>query len=198
LTEDQVTALWRKAQRKPAYYVGFIVTLPDNIPEPAAAHPLSASSALGELADSGNPLAALMQRVLDAPGQAFLKTALRILEKPSNQEVVNISLDAIADFFSAARPEGRIDATLEALQGEAEQWSETDESVRALRAVAGLTPDKLLALRVLSGLSYGVVRPVFGDSTAIGSLMRKKLLPVAGPLRELLESLRADQSPGSP
>jgi hypothetical protein len=192
LTDDEIAGLWRKAQRKPAYYVGFIVTRPDDIPEPTTAHPLSTDAALGELVDAGNAVAALMQRVLAAPGQAFLKTVLRIFEKPSNQDVVNLSLDAVAVYFSAARPEGRIDATLDALRDEATTWLETDEGVRALGEVDGLSADQLVALRVLSGLGYGVVRPVFGDSTAIGSLMRKKLVPVAEPLRAMLESLRTD------
>ena len=48
----------------------------------------------------------------------------------------------------------------------------------------------VLAMRVLSGLSYGVVRPVFGDSTAIGSLMRRKLEPLFAPLRGHVDRLR--------
>jgi hypothetical protein len=53
----------------------------------------------------------------------------------------------------------------------------------------GLAPSHLVALRVLSGLSYGIVRPVFRDSTAIGSLMRRKLQPVMTPLGVHLASL---------
>ena len=34
---------------------------------------------------------------------------------------------------------------------------------------------RVRAMRLLSGLSYGVVRPVLRDSTAIGTLMRRKL-----------------------
>ena len=48
---------------------------------------------------------------------------------------------------------------------------------------------ELKALYLLSGLGYGVVRPVFSKTDAIGSLMRKKLEPVFAPLRIRLESL---------
>jgi len=35
---------------------------------------------------------------------------------------------------------------------------------------------EVAAIRLLSGLGYGVLRPVLRDSTAIGSLMRRKLV----------------------
>jgi len=47
------------------------------------------------------------------------------------------------------------------------------------------------AIRVLSGLSYGVVRQVFSGTTAIGSLMRRKLEPVMAPLTGYLDRLAA-------
>ncbi len=47
----------------------------------------------------------------------------------------------------------------------------------------------LLSLHCLSGLGYGVVRPVFCKTTAIGSLMRRKLEPVLQPLDELISIL---------
>jgi hypothetical protein len=187
LDDAEIEGLWRKAQRKPAYYVGFIATCPDRLPEAAAAHPLAGDPGLRSMAEAGNPVAETLLRVLSAPGQAFLQTVLRIFEKPSNQEVVNLSLDAIASYFSAVRPEGRVDMTLDALQAEAATWVES-EPAASVAALASPVP--VQSLRVLSGLSYGVVRPVFGDSTAIGSLMRRKLQPVMEPLLALIVTLR--------
>ena len=65
------------------------------------------------------PWPALLLRVLSAPGQAFIETVFRVFEKPNNQDVVNLTLDYVAMYFSAARPEGPVDATLEELQSEA-------------------------------------------------------------------------------
>jgi hypothetical protein len=188
LGDEEVEGLWRKAQRKPAYYVGFISTCPDRLPEAAAVHPLAQDPALRALADDGNPVAACLCRVLDAPGQAFLATVLRIFEKPSNQDVVNISLDAIADYFSAVRRDGPVDMTLDDLQAEASAWVDRDPAAVVVKRAP---VEQVTALRVLSGLSYGVVRPVFGDSTAIGSLMRRKLQPVMEPLQRIIAELRA-------
>jgi hypothetical protein len=191
--------LWKKAQRKNAYYLGFIAALPDDLPEQAAASDRYRRFGpdLESMANQGNAVAAQLARVLGPSGQAYLETLRRVFRKPSNQDVVNTALDLIAQYFIVLRPEGRIDATLDELLAEAEQWLASDPPADPhSTAVPGplavhrkelleLDPgleESLRAMRVLSGLSYGVVRPVFGDSTAIGSLMRRKLEPVLTPL----------------
>ncbi|MGB5493041.1 MAG: sulfur reduction protein DsrS [Sedimenticolaceae bacterium] len=193
LDQAQVDGLWRKAQRKPAYYVGFLMARPKDLPQQAAAHPEHAKLAadLAPLAADGNPIAGLLAQMLSAPGQAFIETVFRVFDKPSNQEVVNLALDAIAAHMSPARPEGPVDATLEALQAESADWLSSDAQASALCALPGVDEAQLRALRILSGLSYGIVRPVFRDSTAIGSLMRRKLQPVLTPLLAELARLRS-------
>ena len=191
LDDEEVAGLWRKAQRKPAYYVGFLAARPDRLPEPRDAHPAHAAAAVAAGAAGPATLSGLLERVLSAPGQAFVDTVFRVFEKPSNQDVVNIALDCVAAYFAAARPEGAVDATLDALQIEADAWLGIDAEARALTATVGIDGARLRALRVLSGLGYGVVRPVFRDSTAIGSLMRRKLQPVLQPMLEELARLRA-------
>lgn len=194
LAPHEVDGLWRKAQRKPAYYVGFLGARPNDLPLAAAPHPLHAALAqdLLSLQAAGNELAGLLQRVLSPAGQAFIETVFKVFEKPSNQEVVNLALDFVADFFSAARPGGAVDEALEDLQAEAAAWLGTSTEARALAELDGVDVAPLAALRVLSGLSYGVVRPAFRDSTAIGSLMRRKLQPVLTPLLGELTALRGN------
>ncbi len=195
LGDGEIQGLWRKAQRKPAYYVGFLAARPDALPVHAAAHPLYARVApsLAVLAEQGNALAALLARVLAGPGQAFVQTVFQVFEKPSNQDVVNIALDVIADYFAAARPQGKVDATLAQLGDEATVWVASAADAEPLLRLEGIGREPLIALRVMSGLSYGVVRPVFGDSTAIGSLMRRKLQPVLRPLLTQLGELYVPQ-----
>jgi len=183
--------LWKKAQRKNVYYVGFLSAQPDDIPETRPAHPLwePYGARLEALAGDGHALAALAARVLSPAGQAYLDTLLKVLNKPSNQDVVNTTLDVVADYFSPARPQGRVDHSLPQLFAEADEWLAADPDAAALAADLPELAPGLRAMRVLSGLSYGVVRPVFGDSTAIGSLMRRKLEPVLAPLGEQILSL---------
>jgi hypothetical protein len=211
--------LWHKAQRKNAYYLGFLAALPDDLPAEGS-EPARASARyrrlgpdLEALAQQGNLLAAQLARVLAPPGQVYLETLRRVFRKPSNQDVINTALDLIAGYFAPVRPEGRIDATLDELLAEAEDWLRSSGSAtgpesdshpgsksdptgesrvaqrRALLALDTTLGEPLRAMRVLSGLSYGVVRPVFGDSTAIGSLMRRKLEPVLTPILAQLAKL---------
>ena len=192
LEDEAIEALWRKAQRKPAYYVGFVLARPDRLPIETRAHPLAAVDALAQLARQGNVVARLLRRTASAEGQAFLRTVVRIFEKPSNQEVVILTLQAIAGYFEEIRPDGRVDMTLDALNSDAADWLVRAADARAVSGIAEVDPLQVIALRVLSGLSYGVVRPVFGDSTAIGTLMRRKLQPVLEPLLDILGRLQVE------
>jgi len=192
LNDEQIDSLWRKAGRKPPFYVGFIATLPDNLPEQHEAHELhtSHSAELAALAQQGNRAAQVLARVLGEPGQGYMQTLFGIFKKPSNQDVINMTLDQISDYFSPVREE-RVDLTLEELSAEAESWMSHHADAQAVIALNDAFGEKLQAIRVLSGLSYGVVRPVFKGSTAIGSLMRKKLAPVLEPLQEHMAVITA-------
>ncbi|MGD8587293.1 MAG: sulfur reduction protein DsrS [Chromatiales bacterium] len=187
--------LWERCVRKPTYYLGFLISTPDDLPAPVAARELSDQNrhALEQLA-SANPYAKTLIRINGQAGQTFLKTATKVMEKPANQDVVNILLDVLRNYFAPVRPEGDPDLTLEELLAEAEQRlanPSTDPALAAcLAATAGLQ-DELKALWVLSGLGYGVLRPVFSRTDAIGSLMRRKLEPVSKPLMQTLQSLQA-------
>ena len=192
--------LWRKAARRQAYYVGFLLSTPDELPLQAPAHPLhgAVGGALREPGVAGLA-ATCVARALSPAGQAFLDTFRVVLDKPANQDVVNSALAAAAAYFSPFRPDGVPDETLESLASEAEAY------VRLLPAPLELLArhvpearDLLRAMRLLSGLGYGVVRPVFGDSTAIGSLMRRKLEPVFARLRGEVDRLRGGRRAPAP
>lgn len=186
--------LWKKARRKSAMYVGFLAALPHDLPGEARSHPRfeQVDDGLKSLAGQGNELAGLLHQVLSVQGQLWLDTLGKVLEKPGNQDVVNWTLDVIANYFAAAAAESRLDYTVEQLVEEAEGWLDDggDEQVKAvLTAYPQLQPE-LQALRVLSGAGYNMVRPVFSRSTAIGSLMRRQLEPVLTPLKQQLSCLQ--------
>jgi len=190
LVDDAVRDdLWRKAARRNAYYVGFLAALPDALPVAARAHPLAA--ALSAPLAAADPRAALLARTLSPAGQGYLDTVRLVLDKPTNQDVVNSLFNVVAGYFAPLRPEGVPDATIEGLESEAEVFAAASGGAlgRLVDQVAGLR-EIVHAMRVMSGLSYGVVRPVFGDSTAIGSLMRRKLEPLFAPLRRHIDLLR--------
>jgi hypothetical protein len=191
LDDKQHADLWKKGLRKPAYLVGFTLTIPDQLPIDVKAHGLypDLHPGLSELAEQGNALAAFFEKLLSGQGQAFLSAIETILKKPSNQDVVNISFDAVRDYFSPLRPEGDPDQPLDELVSDAEKFVETCDDCQALVNMNDQLAALLNSARVLSGLGYGVLRPVFHDTTAIGSLMRRKLEPVFSPLQEHFDRL---------
>jgi len=184
-------ALWKKAVRKTPYLVGFIVSTADDLPDeqlPRADHG-AVTAALAPLAAEGNAVAALMIKLTSDKGQAFLNTLRRIIAKPPNQDVVSITLDAVRNHLQAIRPEGDPDEDYETLEAEALAFTSHDAQTRmCVQAMPEIEQD-LQSIRLLSGLGYGVLRPVLRDSTAIGSLMRRKLEPVLSPLDQRIEQL---------
>ncbi len=187
-------ALWKKARRRNAYYVGFLAATPDDLFEdtPARGDAEQYQGPLERLALAGNPIAALLLQTLSARGQAFLATSIKVLQKPSTQDVVTTMLDILADRFGGVRPEGDPDQVMDELIAEASQYvlrSGSTHATACAEQVPALLPE-LKAMRVLSGMGYGVVRPIFRDTTAIGSLMRRKLEPLMGPIMAQLHILQ--------
>ncbi|MBK1716869.1 sulfur reduction protein DsrS [Thiocystis violacea] len=183
--------LWRKSARKPTYLVGFLRALPDDLPEPA--QPRELDTSVRDLARVGHPYAALLERVHRGTGQAFLKTAATVLAKPPSQDVVIAMLDCLRDYFAVLRPEGDPDLTLEALIADAETFVSPAGRDPGLIELARRSPSQIpdiAAMRFLSGLGYGLIRPLLRDPTTQGSLMRRKLSPIIDPIQERLDQLR--------
>lgn len=183
--------LWKKSQRKNPYLVGFLSSCADSIPDQQPPTPgyLQLQSTLED--ENENAVAQLLLRVMSPPGQAFLATAIKVLSKPTTQEMVTTTLDVLADYFSAMRPQGRVDQTLDEIEQDAADYivNGSSEVLGIMRQCADCE-QLLYTMRLLSGMSYGVVRPVLSDSTAIGSLMRRKLEPVMTPLLQHIRNLQ--------
>ncbi|MBK1723172.1 sulfur reduction protein DsrS [Thiocystis violacea] len=194
LEESQRLDLWRKSARKQAYLVGFLQALPDGLPEPAPARELA--SALSPLAETGNDYARLLRRVCSPFGQAFLKTVSSVLAKPPTQEVLIAALETLRGYFAGLRPAGDPDLTLDDLLSEVQGLATSPLQHAQAAEVLALAPgvrDEVLAMRFLSGVGYGLIRPLLPDPTTQGSLMRRKLAPVIDPIQERLGILRGVQ-----
>lgn len=190
ISETERAELWKRCNRKPSYYLGFLTSMPDDLPtDTGGARTLSEAeaAALAGLVEVGNPFGVQYQRVCQPSGQAFLSTVLKVMEKPANQDVVTLLLEALRHYLASLRPEGDPDMTLAELEAQVEKADQP-----ALRTAIEALPSRETELRnlyLLSGVGYGIVRPVFSKTDAIGSLMRKKLEPVFSPLRRHLENL---------
>jgi hypothetical protein len=167
--DERRRRLWEAGRTRKSYRVGFLQALPDALPEAQSVrHDFGELAA--PLAAVGGPLATLMKKVLDVPGQTFMEVAAEALRRPADQEVVAALLNAVGRYFAAARvPREEVDRLLAALP--------------VLR-------DDAEAVRLLAGVSEELVTPIFARSDAVGSVMRTRIEPVVAPLLSCFERLR--------
>jgi hypothetical protein len=89
-------ALWPKGKRRPHYLIGFIESLPDELP-PETPRPLPD----GLVADL--PAARLLARCFSGAGQSYLKAVELALEKPLAHETVYLLFDLLGAYFADGR-----------------------------------------------------------------------------------------------
>jgi hypothetical protein len=190
--------VWIKGRTKTSYLLGFLLAQPDDLPKPLPAHhdAQRIQSTLAPLVANGNEIAQQLVRISSASGQTFLETCERVLRKPPNQEIVNTLFEVIASYFKTIRPNDYDDEmNILSLIERASHLCPTSEDSTSIerREVLACLPEmenSIKAMLILSGLGYSVLRPIFSRTTAIGSLMRKKLLPISGPILEQFTVLR--------
>ena len=192
LDADRREDLWKKAARKQVYLVGFLQAVPDDLPGAGGSTARALPEPIAALAEAGNPCALLLGRVFSSPGQTFLATVATVLSKPPSQDVVTATFGVLRDYFGSLRPEGDPDLPLSDLIEDAERFatptSVDPDTARLLREYPEMAPE-VAAMRVLSGVGYGLIRAVALDPSVLGSLMRRKLTPVIDPLQARLSLL---------
>jgi hypothetical protein len=192
LDEAQRADLWKKAARKQVYLVGFLQAVPDALP--GEAHPRPLPEPAARLAADGNTCARLLDRLCSARGQVFLATVDKVLSKPPSQDVVMATFDVLRDYLAVIRPEGDPDLALAGLLADAACFatptSPDPDAASLLRAAPELA-DAVAAMRLLSGVGYGLIRALSVDPSVLGSLMRRKMSPVLDPIHQRLALLTA-------
>jgi len=175
LTEAERVAIWRRGNHRNAYYVPFLELCPDTLPQtkPARADYETQRDLLASLPD--NPYAAMLIKALSDQGQTFLYATGVVLDRPEVQEVVNHCLQALSQWCAPLR--------------------NLDEATRdtariALLATAAPLAAECAALDALAAVDADTVRPIFIKTTAIGSLMRRKIEPIVTPLLAQIGVLR--------
>jgi hypothetical protein len=191
--EDLRLVLWHKCQQKSSYYVGFLQAVPDNLPGDAHAHVDYATlvEKLSPLVTQGNAAAKQFQRVMSAAGQNYLNTIEAALKRPNNQDVIVALFMAIEDYFSAMYPGFENKRDIELIMQQAEQHAEqcSAELGELMRTIPAYKKH-IIAMMVLSAYCEILSFPVFGQTDAIGSVMRKKIKHLTDPLKQQLAILR--------
>lgn len=176
LTEGQRESIWRRGRQVNSYYVAFLErAVLDGLPGPLApAWTPHAMPELSGLAGAGNAAASLLCRACTSQGQGFLAATAEVLVRPETQEVVNRVFNALGRWF---RPEG-----LPA----GDPWPDLAD---ARGHLPELEP-QWRALELLSAVHEAQLTPIFARSSAIGSLMRRRIQPLVTPLLEQIRVLR--------
>lgn len=192
--------LWAKAKHKLTYYVGFLDATADALPEAMPPHPGLAvvEADLRALTEAGNLIAATLLRLLSAAGQAYLATVETVLRKPANQDVMVALVESLERYFASVADSGpRLQAMGEILH-KVERLVERAQPAPSQRpahvqTVVQALPQlrrELYAMLVLSEVGERLVAPIFARTDAIGSVMRRRLEPVTGPLLQQIAILR--------
>ncbi len=196
ISQQEKEKLWSKTKTKRSFYVGFLHAAADDLPVDIATHPEheKIKQQLAVLIEQGNPYALMLEKVLSAKGQAFIKTIEDALKKPGNQDVVVSLLAAVSKYFESIVPERFSEENIDTICAEAESLCcGNNEEINAVVSVLGNTVDDvkkyLCAMTVLACLSVKLVNPIFARSDAIGTVMRKKIKPVTDPVFEQLQIL---------
>jgi hypothetical protein len=192
--EQALQRLWGRAKSDNTYYVGFLSALPDALPgrDKARSEWSDIEPLLLSFLEAGNRYAKQVARVLAAPGQTFLAACDDVLRHPEDQDVARALFSAMGAYFGVLRHEGGVDLGLDAAAAMAQQ--RLDAPDQELAAVLAATPQcrpLLRALMILAEIGEFTVAPILVRTTAIGSLMRRKLEPVSEPVAELLAVLRS-------
>jgi len=199
ISPGEKTRLWQKGRQKNAYYVGFLQALPDALPQERPAHPLweSLQPGLAGQLEAGNPFARQLSRMLGPAGQAWLAGVAMVLEKPSNQDVVVELLHAIGAYSAHLPIAGACITDMDTIvilvdelldQGEA-AGTEAGRQLAGLLQAVPEARSRVRAMLMLAMVDEPLVNPVFSRTDAIGTVMRKKLRPLFGPILEQIDIL---------
>jgi len=187
--------LWRKGEMDNAYHAGFLASVPDSIPEQISAREDFSyiEAKLAPLISSGNIFARYLHRVLSGPGQTFFHYFDEVLRYPADKDVVIVLLDALDSYFSKLRAQHPCSGeTVEAITANVETYLANEPTVSSVRQLLQAVPameQEIHALLALSCIDVDIATPIMSQTTASGTLMRKKMEPVSLPILQLIASL---------
>lgn len=198
ISQQEKEKLWAKTKTKRSFYIGFLHACADDLPVEVAAYGEyeNVKKQLQVLIEQGNVYAILLEKILNANGQAFIQTIGDALKKPGNQDVVVSLFTAVANYFETIVPARFTEDDIGSICNQAEAICCSDNAelnavISALKATKINAQQYLCAMIVLSCLSVKLVNPIFSRSDAIGTVMRKKIKPVVDPILEQLKILRS-------
>lgn len=193
LSTEEIEDLWKKSRRKQSYYVGFLHSLPDALPEQPAAHPQATtlSQLIQDHALQNNAYAQQLQRYFSSSGQAFLKTLLQVIEKAASQDTIVALFEALTRYHVQLPLAQLKQRSIADAQTSASLWINSSEDPQLAEVLQALPQyrEAIRSMLVLVQMGEVTLFPIFGLTDAIGSVMRKQLKPLTDPLKQQVQML---------
>ncbi len=199
IDESDRRSIWEKGRHKNVYQLGFLESTPNALPEEVSARSdfEKQRDVLYPLAHAGNEYAARLLRLLDRPGQSFMVVSERILCKPASQEAAICVMNVIGNYFRGSGPleEPPRDMTA-AMERASAIYRSTAQSTSGAGPLADLVRSapglerEVVALLALSQVSETLLNPIFSHTTAVGTVMIKKMDPLVRPILQHYSTLR--------
>lgn len=192
ISDDMRNKLWNQGKKKRAYLVGFLRAIPDELPEAQPQrHDYEAHGEKLKALAEHNRYAALLDKLLQGQGQAFLGITETVLQKPYNQDDVVALLNAMRDYLYSGH-ENQLQQDISTIISECRNCCDSGNDMELIQLLGELPElnEELLALLILGRCGDAVVTPVFARTDAVGTVMRKKLEPVTTPIFEQLAILQ--------
>jgi len=200
ITQDEKEKLWARAKRRNPFYVGFLHADPKQIPldKPCCENYKALSKTLSPLIQNNNVYAQTLSELLSENGQRWLETIKLSLKKPVDQDVVISLFIAIGKYFDlplhTLRLDNRgtrsIDIAMEHSQ-EICQQADNDQLKALLDTLDKEHHSLVEAMLVLAQMGEHTLIPIFSGNESVGTVMRKRLIPLTTPLLEKIEILSA-------
>ncbi len=192
LVDEEVRRkLWSRGAIDNAYHVGFLERMPDSLP--LEVPPRTDWASVKDRLGSKGPVAAQLERVLSARGQAFLQTAEALLRYPADRDVVYALLNALSGYFSSVlQPCAGDDVEQAAAAAEAACKDASKPAGKFLQEFPAYG-NEVRAMLMLACMNSRVALPILSHSTASGTLMRQRLEPVTTPILQQIALLRGQE-----
>ncbi len=191
IDEDRKQELWRTSQRNNVCLIGFLKSSVKAMPHGQAAHKAygDANKILKQLKD--NRFSVKLRWLLSEEGQGFLDTAYTVFKKPANQDVVVYLLDTLQEKMADMLPVLQDQSpdkiaeinrqTAQLMDIGSDKFARADQEWKVL--IHKLNENHVLlslleSLLWVAHMSELLVTHIFSQTTAEGTLMRKKLKPV--------------------
>ncbi|MBL7003198.1 MAG: hypothetical protein ISR69_04150 [Gammaproteobacteria bacterium] len=192
MNDEEVDDLWTRSKRKQSYYVGFLHSRANNLPEltPENKNLAVIQTKLKALSEQ-NHYADLLLRLLSSQGQTYLKTIKKVFEKAVSQDTIVSLFIALSHYHKDCCLSRNVKLYIEDAEKAATDYLQTLVNQDIL-LVADCLPEyhaKLHSMLVLSQMGEKTLNPIFGLSDALGSVMRKKLKPLTEPLNIHIDNL---------